>query len=154
MKIISVRDNPGSVNIFVDYFSKCWASELTKPIYQNCIENSVHASVLLPQWYLLVDESGATIGGAGLVTNDFISRMDLLPWLCALHVDESRRNKGYGALLIKHVCEESRRLGFLNIYLSTDHTGYYERHSFTYIGNGFHPWGASSRIYERSLRTT
>lgn len=151
MNIISVRDHPESLQMFIDYFSKCWASKDTKPIYQNCIENSLNESFSLPQWYLLLDESGLIIGGTGLVTNDFISRMDLLPWLCALHVQETHRNKGYGTLLVDHACDEGRRLGFMKMYLSTEHTGYYERLEFTYIGKGYHPWGACSRIYERNL---
>ncbi len=66
MKILSVRDHPESVQAFVDYFAKCWASNL-------------------------------------------------------------------------------------KIYLSTDLIGYYEKLGFVFIGNGFHPWGDVSRIYEKQI---
>lgn len=37
------------------------------------------------------------------------------------------------------------------LYLSTDHAGLYEKWGFRYLGQGYHPWGAESRIYERTL---
>ena len=151
MEIISVRDDPDSVQMFIDYFTERWASELTKPIYQNCLENTVNENYPLPQWYLMLGVSDEIIGGVGLITNDFISRMDLWPWLCALYVEEPHRNKGCGAALIEHVCAEAGRLEFDKVYLATDLIGYYERHKFAYIGDGYHPWGESSRIYERQV---
>lgn len=151
MKIVSVRESPQRIPAFVEYFTKCWASDATRPIYQNCIENAPFADFCLPQWYLLENEAGVTIGGAGIITNDFISRMDLLPWLCALHVEPLHRRMGHGAALIEHVCAETKRFGFQSVHLCTEHVGYYERHGFSYVGDGYHPWGSSSKIYKRSL---
>ena len=39
----------------------------------------------------------------------------------------------------------------VRLYLSTDHAGLYEKWGFRYLGQGYHPWGAESRIYERTL---
>jgi len=46
---------------------------------------------------------------------------------------------------------DARRAGFGKLYLSTDHAGLYEKWGFRYIGQGYHPWDAESRIYERTL---
>ena len=150
-KIISVRDCPEKKQLFIDYFIKCWASEKTKNIYIDCIDHCINTESLLPQWYLLIDKSETIVGGVGLVTNDFISRMDLFPWLCALHVEEQSRNNGYGRLLIKHVCSKAANLGYDNLYLCTDHVGYYEKSGFSKIGVGFHPWGESSSIFGKRI---
>ena len=54
-------------------------------------------------------------------------------------------------LLKKIAAEDARRAGFGKLYLSTDHAGLYEKWGFRYIGQGYHPWDAESRIYERTL---
>ena len=51
----------------------------------------------------------------------------------------------------QHAAEDARRAGFGKLYLSTDHAGLYEKWGFRYLGQGYHPWGAESRIYERAL---
>ena len=89
MKIISVRENPEYKEKAIQYFQNSW-SEVLPIIYEDCILNCINAPQSLPQWYLLEKEN-EIIGCAGLITNDFISRMDLYPWLCALFIDEKYR---------------------------------------------------------------
>lgn len=119
-------------------------------VYEDCISHCVNAANPLSQWYLLKHE-GETIGCAGLVTNDFISRMDLSPWLCALYIEEKHRGNAYGLLLIEQAKNDARRAGFKVLYLSTGHVGYYERYGFTYLAQGYHPRGEASRIYHAEL---
>lgn len=119
-------------------------------MYEDAINRSLGAANPLPQWYLLM-ENDQILGCAGLITNDFISRGELYPWLCALYVEEAQRGRGHGAKLIEHVAAETRRLGFPQLHLCTDLEGYYERSGFVYNGLGYHPWGEASRVYSRAL---
>ena len=150
MNILSLREFPQYMEHFISYISRKWADERSAALYRDCLLHTPGASGPLPQWYLL-EEKGRTLGCAGLIPNDFISRADLWPWLCALYVEPEVRGRGYGRMLIGHVERECRRLGFPCLYLTTDHTGYYEQHDFSYLGQGFSLSGETSRIDKKTL---
>lgn len=145
MRVISVRENPEYAPLAMEYIAGCWP-EVEPVIYHNCITHSLTADGPLPQWYLLLD-GDMPIGCAGLITNDFISRMDLWPWLCALYVDEAHRGRGFAGALMRRAMDDCGRAGYAKMYLCTDITGFYERYGFHYMGQGYHPWGEESRIY-------
>ena len=149
MEIISIRENPSYKDIAIKYFQQSWKSVLPI-IYEDCITHSIDAKNSLPQWYLL-KKSGKIIGCAGLITNDFISRGDLYPWVCALFIEKNERGNAYSSLLLNKAKIDARKSGFKNLYLCTDHIGFYEKFGFKYIGQGYHPWGEESRIYEIEL---
>lgn len=148
MKIVSIRENPEYKDKAVEYFSSKWS--VTRAVYEDCITHCITTPNPLPQWYLL-EKDEDIIGCGGLITNDFISRMDLYPWACGIFIEEKHRGNAYGSLLLEKAKEDSKKGGFEKLYLSTDHTGYYEKYGFHYIGQGYHPWGEESRIYQASL---
>lgn len=132
MNIISVRKNPKYLESTIAFFQKTWPS-VPPMIYADCISHSLTSTKPLPQWYLLEKED-QIIGGAGLVTNDFISRMDLYPWLCALYIEKKQRGNNHAKLLIDQAKQDAELAGFDALYVSTDHIGYYEKFNFEYIG--------------------
>lgn len=150
MKIISIRENPEFSKIAIAYFQKSWPYVLPI-IYEDCIRHSITAKNSLPQWYLLKKEN-EIIGCAGLITNDFISRGDLYPWINALFIDKKYRGNKYSSLLIEYAKADAKKAGFEYVYLCTEHVGYYEKFGFEYIGQGYHPWNAESRIYQIALQ--
>lgn len=149
MKIISVRETPGYKERAIRYLQNSW-SEVSPIIYEDCITNCINAEQALPQWYLL-EKNAEIIGCAGLITNDFISRMDLYPWICAIYIGENHRGNAYGALLIEKAKADTKAFGFDYLNLCTEHIGYYEKYGFEYIGQGYHPWEEQSRIYQIKL---
>ena len=86
MKVIHLREHPEYLQEAIAYFQSKWASPASMKVYEDSLTHSF-ADTDLPQWFLLVDNQAAAvpsiIGCGGLITNDFISRMDLMPWLCA-----------------------------------------------------------------------
>lgn len=148
IKLISVRENPEYKEKAISYFQSKWS--IWPIIYVDCIEHCIRTENPLPQWYLL-EKDGEIIGSAGLITNDFISRMDLYPWLCGLFIEEAHRGNRYPTLLIERAKEDTLKAGFKELNLCTGHIGYYEKYGFTYIGQGYHPWQEESRIYQLKL---
>ena len=83
MNLLSLRERPEILEVFIAYFQKNWASPDSMEVYDDCMRNAVSAEAKLPQWYLLLENDSAEariVGCAGLITNDLISRMDLYPW--------------------------------------------------------------------------
>lgn len=149
MDIISVRERPEFKDLIISYFQRSWP-KANPIIYSDCISHALISTQPLPQWYILM-KGEEIIGCAGLITNDFISRMDLYPWICALFIEEKHRGNNYGAFLIEKANQDARAAGFKTTYLCTDHIGYYEKLGFTYLAQGYHPWGEESRIYQFAL---
>ena len=150
MQIIGLREHPEYLEKAIQYIFSKWGNVNNYLCYHDCIEHSIDVNSPLPRWYLMEDE-GEIIGCAGLLINDFISRMDLSPWISSIFIEESRRGNKLGALLIDHVKEDALNAGFSKLYLCTNYIGYYEKFDFSYVGMGYHPWGDSSRVYECNL---
>lgn len=150
MNLVSVRENPEYKDLAIQYFQNKWGNEASNIVYEDCIAHCIDAVAPLPQWYLLMN-GDKIIGCAGLITNDFISRMDLYPWVCALYIEKEYRGNEYGALLLEKAKEDTKQGGFSNLYLCSDHVGYYEKYGFSRIGTGYHPWGESSGIFRITL---
>ncbi|MBA9027159.1 GNAT family N-acetyltransferase [Peribacillus huizhouensis] len=146
MRIISVKEHPEYKEKAIKYFQSKWANENSMKVYEDSITHSITTDSPLPIWYIMED-SGRIIGCAGLISNDFISRMDLWPWICAIYIEKSYRGKSLGKELLIRAKGDAEKAGFNQVFLCTDHIGYYEKYGFTYIGDGYHPWGSRSRIY-------
>ena len=146
IQIKSLRDFPMEWEAFSSYIASRWTDEEGKALYDDCIFHARNAEYFLPNWFIAVKDN-EVVGCAGLITNDFISRMDLMPWLCALYVDEMHRKRGIAGKLISAVKEYAKKNGMKYIYLATDHTAFYERYGGEMIATGVHPWRETSRIY-------
>lgn len=142
--IIAIRDQPIYLERAISYFSSKWG--IAPEVYKKSISDGISTTAPLPRWYLLIlnDE---IIGSYGLIENDLMIRKDLTPWLCALYVEEDQRGQGLGNRLLKHGRCEAGRLGFSNVYLCTDHTGYYEKYGWDFLGMAESEWGTMNRVY-------
>ena len=94
------------------------------------------------------------IGCAGLITNDFISQMDLYPWIYARYIDEDYRGHAYGSLSLERAKNDAGKFSFNWVYLYTDHLSYYEQYGFNYLGKGYHPWARVQEFINQTHQIT
>ena len=146
--ILSVREYPGYADYAIDWFASKWS--IDRKEYEASVSDCIYKNESLPRWYIMLNENAEIIGGCGLIQNDFVDRVDLFPYLCALFVEKQYRGNALGAKLLQHARMDGAKLGFDKLYLCTDHTSYYEKYGWHYIATGNHPWGSTSRIYEAS----
>ena len=101
-------------------------------------------------WYLCLDGE-KMIGGLGVIENDFHSRRDLAPNICAVYTEEEYRGRGIAGRLLTMAVEDLKSKGIAPVHLLTDHTGFYERHGWQFLcmvqGNG--ETGLSRRYIHR-----
>lgn len=116
-------------------------------IYDGSITDSLATENPTPRWYLML-RGDEIIGSFGLIENDFMVRKDLVPWLCALYVEENERGKGLGGKLLEYGRREAAKLGFSKVYLCTDHEGFYERYGWQFFGLEESEFGGETRVYE------
>ena len=79
MKIELITKKSDLLKKGVSYIWKHWGSDSNFNFYKDCIENSISGTESLPKFYLMLDED-KIIGCYALLTNDIISRQDLMPW--------------------------------------------------------------------------
>jgi len=151
MQIVNVKDYSRGLDKATEYIHGVWGNENNYSFYYDAIKNSSLPGKPLPQFYLLI-KNDEIIGCVALITNDFISRHDLYPWLASLFIDPEHRGRGYANLLMEHVEQEAKEAGFENIYLTTDHDGYYERYGWKRMEDGIDLFTSKpTRIYTKKL---
>ena len=148
MKIELITKESNLLEKGTEYFWKQWGTESNFNFYKDCIENSISDNKSLPKFYLMLDKD-KIIGSYALLTNDIISRQDLMPWFACLYVDENYRSLGLAEKLIRHGLNESQKKGFKTLYLSTDLIDFYEKKEWNYLSNGYGVDGNKIKIYSK-----
>ena len=83
-------------------------------------------------WYLCMD-GDRIVGGMGVIENDFHSRKDLSPNICAVYTEEKYRCHGVAGNLLNMVVNDMKSKDITPIYLVTDHIGFYERYGWEFL---------------------
>lgn len=102
----------------------------------NCVRVSSMESYLNQQteygWYLCID-GDRSIGGLGVIENDFHDRIDLAPNVCAVYTEEEYRCQGIAGQLLDMVVKDLKAKGISPVYLITDHMSFYERYGWEFM---------------------
>ena len=129
-ELVNLRDRPQLLERAAAWFHEKWGVPLAA--YRESMAACVKNLGAVPQWYVAVD-GNAIVGGLGVIENDFHSRADLAPNVCAVYVEESHRRRGVAGALLNCVCADMAALGVDTLYLLTDHTAFYERYGWEFL---------------------
>ncbi len=136
-QIIRLTDQPEIKEQAALWFHQKW--KIPFEAYMESMEDCLLQKSPIPQWYVAM-EGNRIIGGLGVIENDFHSRKDLTPNVCAVYTEEDRRCKGVAGALLSYVCGDMKNKGIDTLYLLTDHTSFYERYGWEFFcmvqGNG------------------
>jgi GNAT superfamily N-acetyltransferase len=105
----------------------------------------------IPVGIVALDPSGAPLGTAALKAAFTPEFAHLTPWASAGWVEPSLRRQGLGALLVRALEAEARRLGFAHLYCATSTAiTLLEREGWTEHAQTVHD-GHQIRIFQRAL---
>ena len=143
-RLLPLREQPALRERAVAWFASRW--NVPAEAYRESMDACL-AGASVPQWYLLPDEDGNIVGGAGVIENDFHDRPDLAPNLCALYVEPAWRGRGLAGLLLNGIRADMAARGVETLYLVTDHTAFYERYGWRLFTTVNCDDGCQSRLY-------
>ena len=129
-EIIRIQERPQWKDVAAKWFHSKWGVPLEA--YRESMEASLSSQTGVPAWYLCLHEN-AIIAGMGVIENDFHSRKDLTPNICAVYTEEKYRCQGIAGKLLDFVCKDLKAKGIDTVYLLTDHVGLYEKYGWEFL---------------------
>ena len=126
---ITLRERKELLITAAEWFNAKWG--VPTEAYLECMNEYLQGDTEYG-WYLCIDNE-RIVGGLGVIENDFHSRKDLTPNICAVFVEEKYRSQGIAGKLLNMAVEDLRKKGITQVYLLTDHIGFYERYGWEFL---------------------
>ncbi len=149
MQWICLRSKPQWAQRACRWYAEKWGIPLRA--YAESVDLCLRQKTGIPQWYLAATETGQIAGGLGVIENDFHTRPDLTPNVCAVFVEPEFREKGLARKMLDNVCRDMAQMGQSDLYLLTDHTDFYEKLGWHFLENIRENSGGLARCYHISL---
>lgn len=146
--LIEISQRPELIEKFAKWESEQWG--IPQEAYLESMNESIQNINSMPRWYVLLNKADEIVGGAGVIENDYHERKDLSPNICALYIEEEYRGEGLAKYLLNSIRKDLYILGYSKVYLITDHTAFYEKCGWHYIGDIKDDEGEMTRMYEAS----
>jgi GNAT superfamily N-acetyltransferase len=155
MTIQSLFEIPHRFDECMDFIASNFGN---REFHRQCFADSTKSADMLPQGYMLIKDD-SIIGFVGLLQHECVAGEvfgagqkglmsdQLTPWISPMAVAPQERGHEYGTLLLRHVREQAGKLGFVKLYLTTNHIGYYEKYGFREFGLTSFKWGHPTKIY-------
>lgn len=100
---------------------------------------------------LMLVHEGELISYCTLADKDDIQPTELTPWIGWVYTFPQHRGHRYFKKLLDYAEELAKSDGIKNIYISTNHTGLYEKFGYELFGMMKDINGEDSRVYTRHL---
>ena len=115
----------------------------------NAFKNRKNSSLPMT---LIAIEANKCIGMVTLFENDLKTRPDLTPWLGALYVEVSSRNKKVAQELIQNLLDIANVNGYKEVFLRTEHAAeYYEKRGWHFQFETVDEVGVETKVYKKRL---
>ena len=102
---------------------------------------------------LLLTDGDCLISFCTFAEKDDVQPTDLSPWIGFVYTFPEYRGKRYAGLLFDEAVRIAKEKGVPEIYLSTNHTGLYEKYGFEYKTQMIDMDGEPTKIYIRKTDT-
>ena len=86
-----------------------------------------------------------------LTRNDCVKDDSMFPWIGFLFTVPEYRGHRYSGQVIDAAYTQAREQGEAQVYLATDHIGFYEKYGFTYLETRIDIYDEESRIYYKII---
>lgn len=150
MQIKMLKESPQHIDTIIDWLNNEFGNDNSRNFYMEIIQHSLKENELPITFVAL--ENGVLLATVGIWRADLLSRQELFPWLSALIVNPSYREKGIGQKLQEHVSDYCKLRGYKEIFLYTDLVGYYEKSGWKAFDKGYEYSGSEVCIYKQILR--
>ena len=125
--------------------------EAAKLLYKLISEGSFFDTLGEGSEVLLLTEGDELISFCTYAKLDDIQPTDLTPWIGFVYTFPERRGHRYVGLLIGRAEELAEQAGHPAVYISTDHTGLYEKYGYEYYKQPTTISGDPSRLLEKAI---
>lgn len=144
-KLVRLTEKREFIETAAKWFADKWS--VPEEEYRESMLESAESQDPVPAWYVVTDDAGEIVAGAGVIENDFHERKDLTPNLCALFVEEECRCRGIAGELLSRICADMAERGIAKLYLVTDHNAFYERYGWSFLTMVKEDGGGLIRMY-------
>ena len=136
-----------------------WLNEIKKSdwnasrfLYKLLKNNAFFENVGDNSKVLLLTDGDKLISHCTFAEKDDIQPTQLSPWIGFVYTFPEYRGNRYAGLLIKEVEKLAKKDDISSIYLSTNHTGLYEKYGFEYFDEMIDIDGEPTKVYLKRIK--
>lgn len=146
----------------IEYFNSgrqtYWLSQIKKSdwgagqfLFQLLSESRLQDAVGENAKVLLLTEGDELISFCTYAEKDDIQPTDLTPWIGFVYTFPQYRGHRHAGKLFSEIVEIAKSENVQELYISTDHTGLYEKYGFTFFQTMTDIRGGLSRVYRKQI---